>query len=111
MYLGQVMEIAPVHTLFARSGHPYTRALLSAVPVPDPERPVSRIMLRGDIPSPIDPPSGCVFRTRCHHAVDACAHARPPLQERAPDQYVACIRYDDLRSETGAPPSGPSSVG
>jgi len=109
MYLGRVMEIAPARMLFSSPGHPYTRALLSAVPIPDPERPVSRVMLRGDIPSPINPPSGCVFRTRCHHAVDACAEARPPLLERVPGQSVACIRYEELRrgAQAPAPPPAP----
>ena len=92
MYLGRIMEIAPARDLYANPIHPYTEALLSAIPTPDPTARRERILLRGDIPSPIDPPSGCVFRTRCPLAVDDCKHVVPPLEEVAPGHFKACIR-------------------
>ncbi len=92
MYLGRVMEIAPSKDLYANPVHPYTEALLSAVPIPDPTVTRERIILQGDIPSPINPPSGCVFRTRCPIAVDDCAHVMPPLEEVGPGHFKACIR-------------------
>ena len=96
MYLGRLMELAPRDSLFARPRHPYTEALLSAAPLPDPARKRQRIVMQGDIPSPIDPPSGCVLRTRCRHALPACAAAVPPLTEVAPGHFKACIRDDIL---------------
>ncbi|WP_234821736.1 oligopeptide/dipeptide ABC transporter ATP-binding protein, partial [Brucella suis] len=72
LYLGRIMEIASSEDLYARPQHPYTRALLSAIPSPDPDARTERQILRGDIPSPANPPSGCVFRTRCPMAIDAC---------------------------------------
>ncbi|MEJ2666671.1 MAG: ATP-binding cassette domain-containing protein [Deinococcales bacterium] len=92
MYLGRIMEVAPSKDLYANPVHPYTEALLSAVPIPDPTIKRERIILQGDIPSPINPPSGCVFRTRCPIAVDDCAHVVPPLEEVSPGHYKACIR-------------------
>lgn len=92
LYLGRIMEIAPAAELYARPRHPYTRALLSAIPTPDPIRRAKRQVLTGDIPSPANPPSGCVFRTRCPVAVDACATSVPPLREMAPGHSMACIR-------------------
>ncbi len=94
LYLGRVMERAPRERLYSAPRHPYTRALLSAAPSPDLDAPRRRMLLKGDIPSPIDPPSGCVFRTRCPHAIDACARAVPPLVEVAPGHAKACIRDD-----------------
>ena len=94
MYLGRIMEIAPGKELYANPVHPYTEALLSAVPIPDPTVKRERIILQGDIPSPINPPSGCVFRTRCPIAIDECAKVVPPLEQVGPDpeHFKACIR-------------------
>ena len=96
MYLGRVVEVAPTRRLFAAPRHPYTEALLSAAPDPVAgQRRRERIVLQGDIPSPLNPPSGCAFRTRCRHAVAACAEAVPTLRPRGPGHAAACIR-DDL---------------
>jgi len=91
LYLGRVMEIGPVDTVFARPRHPYTRVLLSAVPIPDPDRRRERIILAGEMPSPIDPPSGCVFRTRCPRATGECATGVPEMASFGPAHRVACI--------------------
>ena len=92
MYLGKIMEIGPAEQVYERPTHPYTKALLSAVPVPNPrvERQRSRIMLEGDVPSPVNPPSGCRFRTRCWKATDLCATVEPKLESRADGQFSAC---------------------
>jgi oligopeptide/dipeptide ABC transporter ATP-binding protein len=92
VYLGRVMEVAPSDTLYRDPRHPYTRALLDAAPVPDPRQRRSRVPLQGDIPSPANPPSGCVFRTRCPRAIAECAQVVPPLVEVAPGHLRACIR-------------------
>ncbi|WP_291932363.1 oligopeptide/dipeptide ABC transporter ATP-binding protein [Limnohabitans sp.] len=96
LYLGRVMEIAPTADLFASPAHPYTRALLSAAPIPDPEQAAPRVDLQGDPPSPINPPSGCVFRTRCPHAVAACAETIPELTPTTTGRMVACWRHQEL---------------
>jgi oligopeptide transport system ATP-binding protein len=95
MYLGRVMEVADKHELYAAPKHPYTRALLSAVPLADPrlERGKQVQMLPGDLPSPLSPPSGCVFRTRCPHAFDRCAAEVPPLIEVNGQSRAACWLY------------------
>ncbi|MGY5777479.1 ABC transporter ATP-binding protein [Rhizobium sp. LEGMi135b] len=94
LYLGRIMEIAASADLYARPSHPYTRALLSAIPSPDLDRRRNRQILKGDIPSVANPPSGCVFRTRCPLALEACAATVPQLREVAPGQFKACIRDD-----------------
>ena len=91
MYLGRIMEIAPAKELYRNPVHPYTEALLSAVPIPDPTIKRERVILQGDIPSPINPPSGCVFRTRCPIATEECKHVVPPLEEVSPGHFKACI--------------------
>ena len=93
MYLGRIVEVADRAALYASPRHPYTKALLSAVPIPDPvvEAQRERIVLRGEVPSPLDPPPGCVFHPRCPIAVAECAAAIPPLREVAPGQWAACI--------------------
>ena len=90
MYLGRIMEIAPSNALYDDPNHPYTEALLSAVPVPEPGRRRKRMVLSGDIPSPIDPPSGCVFRSRCPRAEAICAREVPELKQVGPDHFSAC---------------------
>jgi peptide/nickel transport system ATP-binding protein len=94
LYLGKVMEIAPAKDLYRSPQHPYTQALLEASPRPDPDMRRTRRLLQGDIPSPVNPPSGCVFRTRCPYAQDACAVTVPPLREIAPGRFKACLRDD-----------------
>ena len=90
MYLGNMVEIASKNDLFDRPAHPYTQALLDAIPIPDPDIPTMQEMLEGDVPSPMDPPAGCCFHTRCKKACPRCAQERPRLRETAPGHLVAC---------------------
>ena len=96
MYLGHIVEIADRNELYDNPLHPYTKALLSAVPIPDPmvEQTRERIILTGDVPSPMNPPEGCVFHTRCTIAVEDCKLGMPELREVSTDHWVACIRVD-----------------
>lgn len=96
MYLGRIVEMAPTEQLYSRRLHPYTRALLSAVPVPDPTVESEEILLEGSVPSPIDPPKGCHFKTRCPYATEACSDSVPELVEREPGHWVRCLRIDEI---------------
>jgi len=95
LYLGRVMEIAPTAALFDAPAHPYTQALLSAAPIPDPTQAAPQVNLQGDPPSPLNPPSGCVFRTRCPHAMAACAEQIPELMPTGAGRWVACLRHTE----------------
>jgi peptide/nickel transport system ATP-binding protein/oligopeptide transport system ATP-binding protein len=99
MYLGRIVELTDKRTLFTQPLHPYTEALLSAAPIPDPTRKRKRVILQGDVPSPAKPPSGCHFHTRCPYAIARCRSEDPPLLDVAPGHKVAC-----LRREVGADP-------
>ena len=90
MYLGKIMEIATSEELYSHPVHPYTEALLSAVPIPDPKKKKKRIILKGEIPSPINPPSGCVFHTRCIYAQERCRVEVPLLIPRRDNRLAAC---------------------
>jgi oligopeptide/dipeptide ABC transporter ATP-binding protein len=94
MYLGEIVEEAETNELFAHPLHPYTQALLSSIPIPKPNEKRQRTRLEGDVPTPIDPPAGCRFHTRCPIAIEECKLAKPPLVEIRPGHHVACIRTD-----------------
>jgi oligopeptide/dipeptide ABC transporter ATP-binding protein len=102
MYVGRIVEIAPTESLFSTPRHPYTEALLSAVPVPDPRRRAQRIVLEGEVADPSDPPAGCHFHPRCRYATDRCRLETPGLQEIAPGHTVRCLRAKEL-SLAGVP--------
>jgi oligopeptide/dipeptide ABC transporter ATP-binding protein len=97
MYLGNMMEMAPAKPMYANPLHPYSQALLSAVPIPDPKAEKNRILLEGDVPSPINPPSGCRFHTRCPYATDRCRQETPKLQEVEAEHFVACHLMDERK--------------
>jgi peptide/nickel transport system ATP-binding protein len=96
MYVGRIVEMAPTAPLFATPKHPYTEALLSAVPKPDPRLRSQRIVLEGEVADPANPPSGCYFHPRCRYAVDVCRQATPPLTEIQPGHFVSCHRAAEL---------------
>jgi len=96
MYLGRIVEIAPAADLYARPRHPYTEALLNAVPIPDPSRHRKKQVLSGEIPSPIDPPQGCHFHPRCPYAEDICRREYPPLNDQGGDHQAACHYSADV---------------
>ncbi len=97
MYLGRMVEYAPTDALFSRPLHPYTEALLSAVPIPDPAIQIERIPLKGEIPNPANPPSGCYFHERCSYCCEKCCHEVPPYVEAEPGHFVACHRASELK--------------
>ena len=99
MYLGRMMEIAPKESLYTEPLCPYTQALLSAIPSPDPKLQRRRIILEGDVPSPIDPPAGCRFASRCFAKIGACDVSAPEQREVLPDHICACRRYDNVAPE------------
>ena len=98
MYLGKMVELADAREIYDHPLHPYSKSLISAVPVPDPKvaRANQRIALKGDIPSPLNAPSGCPFRTRCQYATDACAQSMPEFKEVKPGHFVACHRTEEI---------------
>lgn len=98
MYLGRIVELGESEALYEDPKHPYTQALLSAVPVPDPEFEREQIILSGDVPNPANPPAGCAFHTRCPQAMAICAEVRPAFREPTTGRYVACHLYDDDES-------------
>ena len=104
MYLGVVVEQSPTEELFSRPLHPYTQALLSAIPIPDPDLKRERIVLQGDVPSPAAPPSGCRFHTRCPAVLPICPRVDPPLLEVRPHHWVACHLYPDAIPRASSPP-------
>jgi peptide/nickel transport system ATP-binding protein len=110
MYLGKIVELAPKRRIFAGPQHPYTRALLSAVPVPEPDALRQRILLHGDVPSPINPPKGCRFHTRCPYAFDRCRTEEPGLRLTGDDHFAACHLHDLPADQNPLSRSGYSSA-
>ncbi len=96
MYLGKIMETGTTDDIFEDTHHPYTRALLSAIPIPDPETKMEKIILTGDVPNPVNPPKGCRFNPRCKYAKTVCREAEPELEKAAGNHFVACHRWKEL---------------
>jgi len=104
MYLGRIVEVADADELFACPKHPYTFALLSAIPQPDPEKRTKRMLLQGDVPSPIDMPSGCRFRTRCPYATKKCEQEFPEAREVSVGHWIECHYDIDFKAATRIEP-------
>jgi oligopeptide/dipeptide ABC transporter ATP-binding protein len=98
MYLGKLVEVTTRQELYHNPQHPYTQALLSAIPLPKPRHKRERIMLKGELPSPLNPPSGCRFHTRCPLAIERCKHEDPVFEEKSADHWVACHLVDRIGS-------------
>ena len=96
MYLGRILELGPASAVFRQPGHPYTQALIRAIPAPDPARKRAREAVSGDLPSPVNPPSGCRFHPRCPFARPNCSEAEPQLEEAAPGHRVACFYWKEI---------------
>ncbi len=101
MYLGQLVEVAPTEEIFRNPRHPYTQALISANPLPDPEARTERIALAGEVPSALNPPAGCRFHTRCPLAMERCARQEPPEVSCAPDHTARCLLVEAADSGGG----------
>ena len=110
MYLGKVVERAPTDPLFSRPLHPYTQALLSAIPIPDPDLKRERLILKGDVPSPASPPPGCRFHTRCPAVMPICSKVEPPLIEVRSDHFVACHLYPTPLAKATSPEEAPATA-
>jgi len=110
MYVGKIVEVANRNELYDLPLHPYSKALLSAVPIPDPviEKKRSRIILQGDVPSPVNPPSGCRFHPRCPFVRPDCSETEPPLEQVRPDHWVACFYWKEIAERTNVIPAAPS---
>ncbi|MCS6845547.1 MAG: dipeptide ABC transporter ATP-binding protein [Caldilineales bacterium] len=106
MYLGKMVEVADRETLFRNPLHPYTQALMSAIPIPDPKAKRERIVLTGDVPSPLNPPKGCRFHPRCPRVMDVCKEVEPVFEQKHPDHWVACHLYSPSEA-TFQPPAVP----
>ena len=102
MYLGTMVEYAPTEKIFANPLNPYTKALFSAIPVPDPDVKINRIILKGSIPSPANPPKGCKFHTRCENCMEICKYAEPVWKEVEPEHYCACHLYNNAEENAKA---------
>jgi oligopeptide/dipeptide ABC transporter ATP-binding protein len=111
MYLGKIVEIAPSETIYQNPKHPYTRALLSAVPIPDTTRKKEKVIAQGDVPSPVNPPSGCTFHPRCPYRADLCDKMIPPLDFDAENHGVACHVFGPIRRAEPPPNVDPATPG
>jgi peptide/nickel transport system ATP-binding protein len=105
MYVGKIVELASTAEIFAHPKHPYTEALMSAIPLPDPRPREKRVFLSGEVANPANPPTGCYFHPRCRYAVDICSKVEPTLEEVTPAHYVRCHRARELNLAGAVRPS------